>query len=205
MNEQKCTGACPKGYRNQRIWNAVYCGYCGRVKEKIKEDPNVEPTNARVDGFVRQISGFVTEKAEDGTNLANGLGCTLAGCGNIRYSVNSIYDALAIRLAAKIKQGYATYVIAAVVDSSVYDYNGSQVVKFMFDAGWNKLATMPGAHGSYKTFLMGALTASTRSELMKMWKKERPDVNDGTGEKKALKLSRVQGKPAKAKAKAARK
>lgn len=142
-------------------------------------------TQGMVDSFKRGISGYhgcSQEIAHDDTrtNLACDLNCTVAGYAGV-YRIKTPEDALAIRVAARQRTAYATYVICNLgygldkkSKSKAQGYGGSDQLAYdcMIAAGWQLIAEMPGAHGSYVSLLMGATTAPSVEDLLKMREKE---------------------------------
>lgn len=113
-------------------------------------------------------TGFQVGKTKDGERLATSLGCTIGGYAGSQRVAN-VNEALAIRIAARRINTYATYVIAVIVeDDGTYFYGQVQTklaIKSFIAAGWSVLREMRGAHGKYKTLLLGAEVGDTRAEL----------------------------------------
>ncbi len=160
------------------------------VKAKQKVSPEA------ITRMSRGISGFVTPYAQDpkeGT-LCYGMGCTIMGFVGT-YNITSVEDALAIRLAAKQKNGYATYVILnlAYPKHDMCEFrggNGPEILSNLLAAGWKVNAVMRGAHpgesdksykgvGNYESYLMGAATAENEDKLMQMIEEELKLVDVG--------------------------
>lgn len=151
------------------------------VKLEEKKEPQI--STDVITKMARGISGYYRQ-AEDpkGANLADGLGCTLSGYTGVTQ-ITSVEDALAIRLAARKKTEHSMYVICNLGRME----RDKKQLGYLLGAGWKILQKMPGAHSkdnptatlpsysnaeSYESCLMGARTAKTEEELMKMVEEE---------------------------------
>lgn len=158
---------------------------------KEEEKPTAKVTDELINTMMRGISGYVTSKADDGTNLATSLGCTMMGFTGC-YNITSPEAAMAIRIAAKRKNQHAVFVIlnlANVGDSYRYGSDDAEKLPHLFAAGWKVLAKMPGAHSTsnptgtatsskYESYLMGAFAAKGVDDLERMLLDELAQVDE---------------------------